>query len=59
MGSAILSALALFIFLHIQSCYCMSADLENFEIVHTLDDEDFENRHIAIEAMIRAPWPFA
>ena len=37
----------------------MSADLENFEIVHTLDDEDFENRHIAIEAMIRAPWPFA
>ena len=32
----------------------MLADLENFEIEH-IDDEDFENRHIAIEAMIRAP----
>ena len=36
----------------------MSADLDNFEIEH-IDDEDFESRHIASEAMIRAPWRFS
>ena len=47
--------LALLIFLRAQYCSCMSADLENFETLHMLDDEDFEIEHIAIEAMIRAP----
>ena len=36
---------------------CASAYLENFEIAH-IGSEDFEIRHIACEAMIRAPWRF-